>query len=301
MIFLLTASLLWAFSFGLIGHWLAGLPPCFLAWIRLGLSCLLFVPWAVGSGRMARRECGEWMLLGGIQYGLMYLFYMAAFVFLPSHRIALYTVLTPLYVTVLEDFKHRRLNGVYLLAALLAVGGAVLIKGGGTGGVSGNLSGFLLVQVSNLCFAFGQVHYRRLMSRRGGREADVFAWMYLGGVLVTSIPAVMDLAGGDIHLTGRQVAVLIYLGLVPSGIGFFLWNAGARRVNAGTLAVFNNVKIPLAVGVSVLAFGEMVHVPSLLAGLVVLTGAFWLTTGRFENGSKASWPTSGLPVADRSG
>ena len=58
------------------------------------------------------------------------------------------------------------------------------------------------------------------------------------------------------HLNGGQVLVLLYLGLLASGVGFFLWNVGATRVSAGTLAVFNNVKIPLAVVVSLLFFAE---------------------------------------------
>ena len=46
-----------------------------------------------------------------------------------------------------------------------------------------------------------------------------------------------------------QGAVLVYLGIVASGIGFFLWNAGARRSAPGVLAVGNNLKIPLAAAV----------------------------------------------------
>ncbi len=41
---LLGASLLWAFSFGLIGTYLTDLNPFMVAWIRLSLSCLLFLP-----------------------------------------------------------------------------------------------------------------------------------------------------------------------------------------------------------------------------------------------------------------
>ena len=38
----------------------------------------------------------------------------------------------------------------------------------------------------------------------------------------------------------------------------FLFNAGARRVDVGTLAVFNNAKVPLAILASALVFGERV-------------------------------------------
>ena len=64
--------------------------------------------------------------------------------------------------------------------------------------------------------------------------------------------------------------------VVPSGVAFYLWNAGARRVNAGILAVFNNLKIPLAIAVSVLLFREAADVPVLVVGTAVLLAAFLL-------------------------
>ena len=44
MIHLVLVSLVWAFSFGLIGNTLAGLPPAWLGWVRLALSALVFLP-----------------------------------------------------------------------------------------------------------------------------------------------------------------------------------------------------------------------------------------------------------------
>jgi drug/metabolite transporter (DMT)-like permease len=56
------------------------------------------------------------------------------------------------------------------------------------------------------------------------------------------------------------------LGAIASGLSFFLWNVGARKVNAGTLAIFNDLKIPLAVVVSILFFGEQANWINLLVG-----------------------------------
>jgi drug/metabolite transporter (DMT)-like permease len=63
--------------------------------------------------------------------------------------------------------------------------------------------------------------------------------------------------------------------VIASGVGFFLWNYGARRVNAGTLAVFNNLKVPLAVAVSLIFFGESADPLRLaLGGGIVLAALF---------------------------
>ena len=44
MIYLITVSLVWAFSFGLIGNTLTGVDSFFVATVRLGLASLLFLP-----------------------------------------------------------------------------------------------------------------------------------------------------------------------------------------------------------------------------------------------------------------
>jgi drug/metabolite transporter (DMT)-like permease len=72
------------------------------------------------------------------------------------------------------------------------------------------------------------------------------------------------------------VLTLIYLGAIASGLGFFLWNSGARQVNTGALAIFNNLKIPLAVVVSLVFFGEQANPVALLIGGSIVLLALWL-------------------------
>ena len=50
--------------------------------------------------------------------------------------------------------------------------------------------------------------------------------------------------------------MLTYLGVVASGLGFFLWNKGSVLCRAGTLAAFNNAVVPLAMASSLFIFGE---------------------------------------------
>jgi drug/metabolite transporter (DMT)-like permease len=57
---------------------------------------------------------------------------------------------------------------------------------------------------------------------------------------------------------------------------FFLWNYGARRVNAGVLAVSNNLKIPLAIACSALFFGEHINLTQLLIGSGIIVAALLL-------------------------
>ena len=282
MLLLLTASLIWAFSFGLIKTQLAGLDPFLVAALRLGLALLLFLPFLRLGGLSGRLRL-QLAACGAVQYGLMYVAYLAAFRTLSGSDVALLTTLTPVYVALLADAGERRWRGRHLLAALVSVlAGAAVLLGNATPRAA--VPGFLLVQASNLTFAAGQVWYRRLLpSGHGGGDRQVFALLYLGGVL-TALAAILATASwqsASWALSPRQGWVVLYLGLLPSGLCFFLWNSGARRVNAGTLAVLNNAKMSLAVAVSLLVFEATPSATKLLrlaAALILMTGAAWWTT-----------------------
>ena len=272
MIYLLLASLLWAFSFGLIGRFVTGIEPGAVAFIRLGISFVLFAPLLRLRGVRPTLML-KLLAIGAIQYGVMYIAYIRAYRYLQGHQVAVFTIFTPLFVTLIYDRARRRFHLDYLLAALLAVAGSALLVWAeeDTGGA---LMGVLLVQVANLSFAFGQVGYKLLRDRereRGGgggvlEDARTFGLLYLGAVLVTGLVSGLTTDWEAFTLSRTQVLVLLYLGALPSGLAFFLWNIGARHVNAGILAAFNNIKIPLAVLVSLLLFREHANVPRLLFG-----------------------------------
>lgn len=294
MIWLVTASLLWAFSFGLIKHHLAGLDPWWVAAVRLLLAAAVFLPWAVAAAPRAAHLRWSALLLGMLQFGAMYTFFLAAFGSLAAWQVALWTVLTPIYVALLAAWRSLRVGLRPLLAAVLAVLGALLAEGRLPQGSS--LQGVLLVQASNLCFAAGQLGYGPLLTRVralspsgpgvGRRhELGLLGWMYLGGAVLTV--AGLSFGGGRLvpapaEVTGVVLPVLLYLGLVPTAVGFWAWNKGAARTAAGRLAVTNNLKVPLAVLVAWLVFAEAAPYLRAAAGLAVLVLALAVAVPRRE-------------------
>lgn len=273
---LLLVSLLWAFSPGLIKHFLGDLPSPAVAAVRLGLTFLVFAPF-LRPGLLARRTSAWLAGIGAIQFGLMYLLYLQAFKHLQGHEVFLFTILTPLYVVLLDAAIDNKFVPRHGLAALLSVVGAGVIipRGVGTADV---MTGFLLVQGANLCFAAGQVAYKRTRPALAPKatDAQLFAWLALGGFITTALVAAPAAKWSAFRPDATQWLVLAFLGLVASGGGFFLWNLGLARVNAGTLAAMNNAKIPLGVAVSLLVFLEPTHLPRLVASLALLGAAVWI-------------------------
>ena len=278
MPFLLIVSLLWAFSFGLTKGLTAGLDGNLVAAIRLGLALLIFLPF-LRLRKLPLRTGLQLTGIGAIQFGLMYLAYNASFRYLPAYQVALFSVTTPILVTLFADAFDRTLRPRALLAALVAVvGTAVIVFQPGSAPAS--LHGFILVQIANLTFALGQVLYRRIRATLSSRpDHETFALLYVGAFALTGA-VVLSQGQIQIYPSPAQWRLLAYLGLVASGLGFFLLNLGATRVSAGTLAVMNNAKIPLAVVCSLLFFGESADPYRLLLSLLLLGVAIWLAEKR---------------------
>jgi drug/metabolite transporter (DMT)-like permease len=279
MILLLIVSVIWAFSFGLTKK-LAGLDATGLAVLRLAISLLVFVPFfrpgPLGAVRAARLAA-----IGAIQFGAMYILLFRSYAHLHAYEVALFTITTPILVTLIDALMESRWRMRYLAAAALSVAGAgvVLWKSMGDAGIVG---GFLLVQLSNLCFAFGQLAWRRERGRLPSAASDmaVFALPIAGALALTLVVSLFATDWHSVVPTRNQWVIIAYLGAVASGAGFFLWNLGSTRVNAGALAAVNNAKIPLGIAVSLLFFGESADLARLLAGGAIMALGVWTAGGR---------------------
>lgn len=254
MLYLTAVSILWAFSFGLIGSRLAGLDASFVAAVRLALACLCFAPFVRAKG-LSRRELLQLCGIGALQFGAMYLCYIRAFAFLPSHLVALFSVLTPLYIVIGYDVLRRRWRWQLLGCALLSVAGAGVIKFAAPEGSF--WIGFGLMQLANIAFGLGQLFYREWrLKRPATRDREAIGVLYAGAAVFAGLYFAIEGDFSKASPTAAQWWVLAYLGVVASGLGFFGWNKGAVESEPGVLAAFNNAVVPLAMAASLWVFGE---------------------------------------------
>ena len=257
MHYLAIVSIMWAFSFGLIGQALSEVDPIFAATIRLGISSLVFIPFL----RWSKIPHGSHLKMigcGAVQFGIMYVCYMIAFQIVPgkSHLVALFSILTPLYVVLINDLRKQEFHPKYFYSAILAIAGAATIKAR-AGSMDSLWIAFGLMQIAGIAFGFGQVYYRDWKRKHiQVKDHQIFALLYAGGFVVATIACAIFANWERTQLDIKQLQVITYLGIVASGLGFFLWNKGATLCRAGTLAAFNNAVVPLAMACSLFIFGE---------------------------------------------
>ncbi|HVU34151.1 MAG TPA: EamA family transporter [Opitutaceae bacterium] len=282
MALLVLVSFVWAFSFGLIKGRLAGVDPTAVATLRLALALLVFVPF-MRPRAVARPLQLRLAAIGAIQFGLMYVLYLRSFAHLEAFEVALFTITTPLFVALLDAAVEKQFVLRHAVAAALAVAGAAVVLWQRVASDNA-ITGIVLVQISNLCFAAGQIAWRRVRARAPASipSGNLFGFVYAGAFAVSLVWSLVATDWSSVRLTAPQMATVVYLGILASGLCFFWWNLGATQVNAGALAVFNNVKIPLAIACSLLFFGEHANLPRLLAGGALMAVGVWASEWRSD-------------------
>ena len=268
MQYLFAVTLLWAFSFSLIGVYLAGqVDAWFSVLIRIALATLIFLPF-LKLKQTPKPLALKLMLIGAIQLGVMYSFYYHSFLFLTVPEVLLFTVMTPLYITLLNDGLNRCFNPRFFLVALIAVIGAITIRYENLN--SDFIIGLLIVQGANISFAVGQVTYKRLMNNNQLDDKAVFGWFFIGALIISTICYALFGNSNKLPTTITQWGILIYLGLVASGLGYFMWNKGATLVNVGALAVMNNLLIPAGIIINVLIWNRDADIVRLSIGAAIM-------------------------------
>ncbi|GAK85403.1 putative acetate efflux pump [Vibrio ponticus] len=80
----------------------------------------------------------------------------------------------------------------------------------------------------------------------------------------------------NLPTTNTQWGILIYLGLIASGLGYFAWNKGATMVNAGALAVMNNALVPAGLIVNIVIWNRDVDLLRLGIGGAIIMLSLWV-------------------------
>ena len=268
MRYLFGVTIIWAFSFSLIGVYLSGhVDAWFSAMLRIGIATIIFLPF-LRLKEIKAETIFRLLSIGSVQLGLMYCFYFQSFRFLSVPEVLLFSVFTPIYITLINDIISKRFHKVHLLTALMAVLGAAYIQ---YSSISENVFlGFWITQGANLSFAVGQVAYKYLLKSTPELDSvpkhTIFGLFFIGAFLVTLIAFFIFGSTSKMPTTSVQWGVLIYLGAVASGAGYFLWNKGVVLVNTGSLAIMNNALVPLGLIVNLVIWNKEADIMKILIG-----------------------------------
>lgn len=275
MAYLIAISILWSFSFGIIKYGLAGIDSSFISFARNVIALTFFSSVTIYNIKKFSFDL-KLAGIGALQFGLMYIFYIESYQYLPAYLIATFTITTPIYVVLASKYLNGNSlnrNGIY--AILLVIIGSYLMRFNSLN-LKDYMLGFVLIQCANIFFATGQILFKKWNDKN--KDKDIvhnFSQLFFGATLITSIFYFLGSSESAI-LTQSNLFSLLFLGIISSGIGFLMWNIGATKVSAEKLAIMNNAVIPIAIFNSYLIFGEEINFILFFPGLIFFYLAFKL-------------------------
>ena len=264
----LAVTLIWGIAFVVTRTALDSFSPALLMVLRFALSALpvlLVARPAIGWPRLA--AIGATLFLGqflfqfvGIAQGV------------PPGLAAVIVQSQALFTVAFSAALFGQVPGRRQVAGLLMAGGGLLAIAA-TSGAEFSFAAFLLILVSPVSFAFGNI----LMKRAGPVDmVGLVAWASLvpplpglALALATEGPGGMGQA-----LAGASAAswlAALYLGLVATTLGYALWGRLIARYSAATIAPFALLVPFVGAAASALVFGEAFG-PLRLAGMALVLG-----------------------------
>jgi drug/metabolite transporter (DMT)-like permease len=176
----------------------------------------------------------------------------------------------PVLIALLAGVALKEGIGRLLLAgcAVSFVGVALIAAGTARHGVNGAW-GAILCLIAAVVYAVGVVVQKPAL--RHGSPLAV-TWLACTVGAICCLPYASSLADQVQHASAPALLWTVYLGLVPTAIGFSAWAFALSRTSAGRLGVSTYLVPPIAVLLGWLILGEVPALLALPGGILCLAG-----------------------------
>jgi drug/metabolite transporter (DMT)-like permease len=283
---------IWANAFTAIKHCREVLPPAELVLARFLPVAILVIAWMLSSRRRlaetadALRSAPLRIIAMGMSgvAGYNFFLFFAQTEIKPAPA-ALLTTLSPLFTLILAiAFLHERVPLKRIIGIIVAFAGLfVVVRWGrvGLGQVTGvpnaELRYTLIAAAAPLCWSFYTILGKDLVRTRSA--AVVTGLPILVGTIPLLPLATPAFFGRLAAMDLSHWAALLYLSLMSTIVGFFIWNYALRRLPATSVAAFIYLNPPFAALFGWMLFGEEVTRWFLAGSAVVLLG-LWMAQNR---------------------
>jgi DME family drug/metabolite transporter len=240
---------------------------------------LLWVAWHQVGRRLFHIEKRDTFLMF-LQGTLLALSHAAYFASIRLAGVSIATLITiciaPVIVSLLSvALKLEQMNRRLLLALVLAISGTVLLVGfGNPAGESKDLLAGSLFAVG-AAFAYGStlVTGRFLAARYSALQINAISFSFGTIVLLvinlfTSFTPIQSTAGW---------LLLVYLGLIPTALAYWLFQMGLRSVSATAASILGILDPLVAAFLAWLLFGESLAATGVIGALLLIVSIFLLS------------------------
>ncbi len=275
----LAVSLLWGIPYFFIKVAVDdGVPPAFLAWVRVTMAAVVLsaISWRMGLFGGLR---GHWRVLAVyamVEIVVPFPLIAAGEQAVSSSLAAILIAAVPLLIALLalRFDQDERASGSRLVGLVIGFSGVIALVGLDVAGNSAELLGAVAILVAALGYAIGPMLLKQ-------RLADLDPRALMAGALVIASVALTPaalIAPPTQMPTLEASGSLVILGVLCTATAFVLFATLIGEVGASRASVITYVAPVVAVALGVTVLGERPGAGA-IAGLLLIIAGSWLSTG----------------------
>lgn len=267
--------LAWSSAFVVIRAVLPVFEPGELAFLRQLVAVPLLAVWMIGQ-KWLWPTVREWALIAifGLTWFSIYIVALnTAEQTIDAGTASFVVNIGPLLIAVgAFMFLGEKLSRNLIPGALIALAGVGLIAWGTSSSDRVDLVGVLWALVATVTYAVGVLTQKPALKRLSSNQVTLL------GAAIALIPlfwwapeAITTVQSAPID----AIVGAVWLGAIPTALGFGLWGYALKRMPAGRLGVSTYVVPPLVIVESAILLGEWPHPIAIVGGLIALAGVWW--------------------------
>jgi drug/metabolite transporter (DMT)-like permease len=264
-----------------------GVPPAFLAWVRvvLGAAVLMALAWHSGLLSSLRGRWGWLAVFAVVEITLPFPLIAAGELHVASSLAAILIAAAPLFVALLaiRFDATERVTGERLAGLVIGLTGVVALVGIDVAGEADELVGAGAILISALCYAIGPMVLKRHLADLDPRASMAAALVIAALVLA---PAAAIDPPSEVP-SGSAIVALVVLGIFSTATAFAIYATLVAEVGAGRALVITYVAPVVAVALGVAILGEHLGAGAIAGLLLILAGSWLSTDGRLPPGLAA--------------
>lgn len=227
------------------------------------------------SGKSLKLQFDKISVLSSFFYAGILIFFVIATKKTTAANAIFLQFTSPIYLLVLEPlFLKVKFEPKNLITIVITVCGMILFFFGRL--ELGNIYGNVIAIVSGICFAFFTLLLKK--KRLEQKSENTLNSIILGNTIIVVIAFFMIYP--NFALSGTEVLILLYMGIIQIGISYMIFNEGIKYVSAtesmiiATMeAIFNPIWVFLGIG-------ETPSIYAIAGAAIILTAILWRNLGK---------------------
>lgn len=261
------------------------IPPALLACLRcvVGMVPLLIMARKHLKVKIDKADWKWFILVGGLGYFLTIQMIQVGIALTGASMASLVNAMTPVAVTILAAFiLKEKITPMKCLCLALAIAGTIVITQGAS--EQSQALGIGAVLIGVVSFAAASVFMRRLTAKYPAILVTAYS---MAISLIFHIPTgIITTLGKPVNVTPLAVGVLLYLGIIGSGLAQFTWTKSLSILPASTCSLFYPLQPAFSAILAAWLLGETFS-PAFFIGMLLISIDVVLNTLETRRLSKA--------------